>query len=150
LCACGACGARAPETARGGGGAGPAPLPDARELSFEPPDAGPADPCGGYGVAVAPALGRIATAADQYMDALAAGTAGAGETFAVAIEKEIRYLSTIQSGVGEIDGAHARLLAGLGEMAAAARVGDQAAFKAGLEKWVGALADLEAFCPGAF
>ncbi len=133
-----------------------------------PADAAPPDPCGGYAVAVAPVLGRIARSAQAFLDRL--GTAKkatevvtAAGALASALEGERPALDAIHSGAADLDGAHARLTVALTALAAAVRdlgasYGDatraaarDAASKrlnGALHEWADAVHGIQAVCPG--
>jgi hypothetical protein len=121
------------------------------------------DRCGGYAVAMAPILGRVARATDTVAAGMEAATTreawrAALAGGATALGQEEPALAAISTGVAEIDAAHARLrraLAGLGAaFAGLAAAPDQAsgqlaaaALKTALNEWDGAMAALRAACP---
>jgi hypothetical protein len=132
-----------------------------------PAVAAPTDHCGGYAVAVAPILGRIARSAEVFLQTLgsakqAAQVVDAAAALASSLDAEKPALAAIHSADPPLDAAHGRLTAALAGFAAAVRGlgasytdASQAAARerasqdlnSAIRAWADAVAGIQAVCP---
>jgi hypothetical protein len=131
------------------------------------PDAAAADPCGGYAVAVAPVLGRIARSSEVFLQTIgqarqATEVVAAATRLAAALDAERPALDAIHSGDPALDAAHGRLGVALVGFATAVRAlgasytdaGQAAArqqasqdLNSAIKEWAGSVAGIQAVCP---
>jgi hypothetical protein len=144
------------------------PPPPGETSRPTPADAALPDHCGGYAVAVAPILGRIARSAEAFLQTLGAARKAveivdAAAVLAAALDAERPALDAIHSADPALDAAHARLGVALVGMSTAVRAlgssyrdAAQAAARerasqdlsSAIQEWAASVAGIQAVCPG--